>query len=151
MRQWSINRLCALIIGIIFLFLGIIGFVTPPENSTGVQAILGIFDSDTFHNIFYLLTGLLGIISAFTGYFRTFNKIFSILYILLGVLALIPALYVPAHDYGNDHALFLGLTHMNAGDHILHLVTGIIAAIIGFLVVGDPAHPVIKATAHKRN
>ena len=60
MRSWSINRVCALVLGIIFLILGLVGFVTPAENSTGVQAIFGIFDSDTIHNVFYVIVGLLG-------------------------------------------------------------------------------------------
>jgi uncharacterized membrane protein YuzA (DUF378 family) len=151
MRDWSVNRVCALVLGVIFLILGLVGFVTPPENSTGVQAIFGIFDSDTIHNIFYVLVGLLGIISAFTGYFRTFNKVFGVLFILLGLLGLIPALYFPAGSYGHDQGLFLGLTHLNAGDHILHLIAGVIAAVVGFLLVGPVTRPEAKATAHVRN
>lgn len=150
MSDWSINRVCALVLGIIFLILSLIGFVSPPENSTGVQAILGIFDSDTIHNILYLLTGLLGIAASFTGQFRLFNQVFGVVYILLGLLALIPALYFPAGSYYvHDHGLFLGLTHMNAGDHILHLVTGIIAAVVGFYLVGSVTHPEAKATARR--
>ena len=151
MRDWSVNRVCALVLGVIFLILGLVGFVTPQENSTGVQAIFGIFDSDTIHNIFYVLVGLLGIISSFTGYFRTFNKVFGVLFILLALLGLIPALYFPAGSYGHDHGLFLGLTHLNAGDHILHLITGVIAAVVGFLLVGPVTRPKAKATAHVRN
>ena len=151
MRDWSVNRVCALVLGVIFLILGLVGFVTPPENSTGVQAIFGIFDSDTIHNIFYVLVGLLGIISVFTGYFRTFNKAFGVLFILLALLGLIPALYFPAGSYGHDHGLFLGITHLNAGDHILHFITGVIAAVVGFLLVGPVTRPEAKATAHVRN
>ena len=150
MRTWSINRVCALVLGIIFLLLGLIGFVTPQENSTGVQAIFGIFDSDTIHNIFYVIVGLLGIISSFTGQFRTFNKIFGVVFILWALLGLLPALYFPAGSYGKDSGLFLGITHLNAGDHILHLITGVIAAIIGFFLVGSAAHPEPKASIRQR-
>ena len=150
MRTWSINRVCALILGIIFLLLGVIGFVTPTENNTGVQAIFTIFDSDTIHNVFYILVGLLGIISSFTGYFRTFNKVFGVVFIVLGLLGLISGLYFPAGSYGTDHGLFLGLTHMNAGDHILHLITGVIAAVVGFFLVGSVEHPAAKARVRQR-
>jgi hypothetical protein len=150
MRTWSINRVCALILGIIFLLLGVIGFVTPQENSTGVQAIFTIFDSDTIHNVFYVLVGLLGIISSFSGHFRTFNKVFGVVFIVLGLLGLISALYFPAGSYGTDHGLFLGLTHMNAGDHILHLITGVIAAVVGFFLVGSVEHPEAKARVRQR-
>jgi hypothetical protein len=30
--------------------------------------------------------------------------------------------------------LFLGITHVNAGDHILHLIAGVIAIVVGFFV-----------------
>jgi heme/copper-type cytochrome/quinol oxidase subunit 3 len=145
MRSWSINRVCALALGIIFLILGLIGFVTPAENSTGVQAIFGIFDSDTIHNVFYVIVGLLGIASSFTGQFRTFNKVFGVVFILLALLGVIPALYFPAGSYGQDSGLFLGITHMNAGDHILHLIAGLIAAVVGFFLVGSATHPERKA------
>lgn len=131
---WTANRILALVLGIIFTLLGIIGFFTAPENSTGVQAILGIFDSDLIHNIFYLISGLLGIAAAFTGYSRIYNRVFGIVYVLLGLLGLIPALYFPAGAYGTDNGLFLGLTHLNAGDHILHLIAGVIALAVGYFV-----------------
>ena len=151
MPNWSINRVCALVLGVIFLILGIIGFFTPTENNTGVRAILGIFDSDTIHSIFYVVTGLLGIVASYTGSFRIFNQTFGVVYILLGLLALIPALYFPAGSYYvHDHGYFLGLTHMNAGDHILHLITGVIAAVVGFLLVGTVTHPQAKASIRER-
>jgi hypothetical protein len=150
MRSWSINRVCALVLGIIFLILGLVGFITPPENSTGVQAIFGIFDSDTIHNVFYVIVGLLGIASTFTGQFHTFNKVFGVVFILLALLGLIPALYFPAGSYGQDSGLFLGITHLNAGDHILHLIAGLIAAVVGFFLVGSATHPERKASIRQR-
>jgi hypothetical protein len=131
---WTANRMLALALGIIFTVISIIGFFTPQENSTGVQAVFGIFDVDRNHNIFYLITGLLGIAAAFTGQARLFNRVFGILYLLLGLLGLIPALYFPAGTYGTDNGLFLGFTHINAGDHILHLITGVVAIVVGFFV-----------------
>lgn len=147
--NWSINRVVALVIGIIFLLLGILGFFTPTENSTGVRAILGLFDSDTVHNILYVVTGLLGIASAFTGWDRRFNQVFGVVYVLLALLGIIPQLYFPAGSYGDDKGLFLGLTHMNAGDHILHLITGLIAAGVGFFLKGSVRHPGPNARARQ--
>jgi Domain of unknown function (DUF4383) len=132
---WTANRLLALVLGIIFTILGIIGFFTAPENSTGVQAILGLFDSDLIHNVFYLLTGLLGLAAAFTGRSRVYNRAFGIVYIIiLGLLSLSPALYFPAGTYGTDAGLFLGVTHMNAGDIILHLIAGVLAIVVSYFV-----------------
>jgi len=132
--SWTANRIVALVLGIIFTLLGVIGFFTPAENSTGVQAIFGIFDADLLHNIIHLLTGLLGILAAYMDQPRGFNKSFGIFYILLGLLGLIPALYFPAGSYGTDHGLFLGLIHLNAGDHFLHIIAGLIAVVVGFFV-----------------
>lgn len=132
--SWTANRILALVLGIIFTILGIIGFFTAPENSTGVKAILGLFDSDLIHNVFYLLTGLLGLAAAFTGQSRAYNRAFGIVYIILGLLSLIPALYFPAGTYGTDSGLFLGLTHMNAGDIILHLIAGVLAILVSYFV-----------------
>ena len=132
--SWTANRILALVFGIIFAVLGIVGFFTKPENSTGVIAILGIFDSDLIHNIVYLLTGLLGIAAAFSGQARAYNRAFCIVYILWGLLSLIPALYFPAGKYGTDSGLFLGLTHMNAGDIILHLIAGVLAILVSYFV-----------------
>jgi uncharacterized membrane protein HdeD (DUF308 family) len=132
--EWTTNRIVALAIGVVLLLVGIIGFFLPAENSTGVQALFGIFDVDVVHNLVHLLSGLIGIAAAFTGWSRRFNQVFGIVYILIGLLGLIPALYFPAGAYNTDRGLFLGLMHINAGDHILHLVVGIVAAAVGFFV-----------------
>ena len=132
--QWSTNRIFALALGIVFTLIAIIGFLTPTENSSGVQAIFSIFDVDGVHNIVHLLFGLLGIAAAFTGYARRYNQAFGVIYVVLGLLGLIPALYFPAGSFGQDNGLFLGLMHINAGDHILHLITGLAAVYVGFFV-----------------
>ncbi len=132
--DWSANRILALIVGIILTLLGIIGFLTPVENGTGVIAVLGTFDADTFGNIFYLITGLIGIAAAFIGLSVIYNRVFGVVYTLLGLLGLIPALYSPV--YGNDDGRFLGLTHLSATDHILHIVLGLVAIAIGFYLIG---------------
>jgi hypothetical protein len=134
--KWTANRITALVIGIIFALIGIIGFFTPTENSTGVRAVFGIFDVDTLHSVINLVVGLLGIASAFTAQSRTFNQIFGIVFVVFGLLGLIPALYFPAGSYGTDNGLFLGLVHDNAGDHILHLITGVAALVVVYYAVG---------------
>ena len=131
---WTPNRTLALIIGVIFTILGVVGFLTPIENSTGVKAVLGIFDADTFGNVFYLITGLLGLAATFIGQSVTYNRIFGVVYTLIGLLGLIPALYSPV--YGNDNGRFLGLTHLSVADHILDIVLGLLALAIGFYLLG---------------
>lgn len=129
---WTPNRILALTLGIVFTLVAILGFLTPTENATGVRAVLGIFDVDTFHSIVHLLFGLLGIAAAFMGFSQRYNQAFGVIYIVLALLGLIPALYFPAGAYGHDGGLFLGLMHLSIGDHILHFVTGLAAAVVGF-------------------
>jgi uncharacterized membrane protein HdeD (DUF308 family) len=74
---WTPNRTVALIIGVVFTILGLVGFFTPLDNSTGVRAVLGIFDSDTFGNVISLITGLLGIAAAFAGLAVTYNRVLA--------------------------------------------------------------------------
>ncbi len=134
--DWSANRIVALTLGVVFTLIGIIGFFLPAENATGVQALLGIFDVDRVHNAVHLIFGILGIAAAFTGQSRTFNQAFGVIYIVLALLGLIPALYFPAGSFGHDGGLFLGLMHLSVADHILHFVTGLVAAAVGFGLVG---------------
>ena len=129
---WTPNRILALTLGIVFTLVAIVGFLTPLENSTGVRAELGIFDVDTVHSIVHLLFGLVGIAAAFMGFSRRYNQAFGVIYIVLALLGLIPALYFPAGSFGTDNGLFLGLMHLSIADHVLHLVTGLAAAAVGF-------------------
>jgi hypothetical protein len=118
---WTINRIVASVIGIVFLIIGILGLIL--DTTSG--SLLG-FDVDLVHNLVHLLTGILGLAAAFTGWSRRFNQIFGIIYLLVGIAGLIPALYF-------DQRL-LGLMHVNAADNVLHLVVGLLAAVVGFFV-----------------
>jgi len=119
--EWTTNRAIALIIGIIFLVIGILGLIF--DTTSG--SILG-FDVDLVLNFVHLLTGILGIAAAMTGWSRRFNQIFGIIYLIIGLAGLIPAFYI-------GDRLF-GLIHANTADHFLHLIVGVFAAAIGFFI-----------------
>jgi len=118
---WTPNRIVAFAIGIVFLIVGILGLIL--DTTSG--SLLG-FDVDLVHNLVHLLTGVLGLAAAFTGWPRRFNQIFGIVYLLVGIAGLIPALYF--------NQRLLGLMHVNAADNVLHLVVGLLAAVVGFFV-----------------
>lgn len=119
---WTTNRIVALVIGIVLTLVGILGFFVSSSMARG--SLLG-FDVDLVHNLIHLVTGLIALAAVFSGWSRRFNQIFGIIYIVLGLVGLIyPALYF--------NGLLLGLTHVNAADHVLHLVIGIVAAAVGF-------------------
>ncbi|WP_052888053.1 MULTISPECIES: DUF4383 domain-containing protein [Thermogemmatispora] len=127
MRQFDLARGFALVIGIVFLLVGILGFILNPTEG----ALLGIFAVNIEHNVIHLLVGILGIAAAFTGWSRLYAQALGIVYLLVGILGFIPGL---APD-----GMLLGLVHINLADNLLHLVVGAAAAIVGFLPLGRQA------------
>jgi len=134
---WTVNRMLALVLGIVFILIALIGFFTPVRNPTGVQGLFGILDVDFVHNLVHLITGLIAIMAALGGQARTFNQVFGIVYLSLGLLGLFPFLYFPPGTYGTDRGLFLGLLHLNTADHAFHLLVGLTAAAAGFFFAGS--------------
>jgi hypothetical protein len=129
----NINRSFALVLGIVFVLIGILGFV--PVFVPG-GALLGIFGVNALHNVVHLLFGVVGIAAALTGWPRIYNQVAGIVYFLIGILGFIPAL-VP-------HGLLLGLVDVNVADNILHLVIGAAAVYVGFAIQNSRR----AATAH---
>jgi len=119
----DINRTVALVFGIVFLVIGVLGFV--PALTPG-GALLGLFMVNGLHSIVHLLFGVLGVAAALTGMSRLYNRAGGVIYLLLGVLGLIPAL-VPG-------GMLLGLVMINPADNVLHLVIGAVLAYVGFAV-----------------
>ena len=118
---WTTNRVVALIAGIVFTIVGILGLIF--DTTSG--SLLG-FQVDLVHNLVHLVIGILGLVAAYTGWPRTYNQIFGIIYIVIGILGLFPGLY-----FDNR---FLGIMVINGADNGLHLVAGIILAAVGFFV-----------------
>ena len=126
--EWTPNRILALIVGVIFTLLGIVGFFVSSSMTPG--RLLG-FDVDLVHNLVHLITGLIGLAAAFTGWSRLFNQVFGIVYLLLGIAGLFyPGLYFSGR--------LLGIMHVNAADHWLHIIAGVIAIAVGFFVQEYP-------------
>jgi hypothetical protein len=124
---WTPNRILALVIGIVFTLVGILGFFS---TSTMQPSYIFGFGVDVVHNIVHLVIGLLGIAAAFTGWSRLYNQIFGIIYLLLGIAGLIPALYF----LSMGSTRLLGLTFVNGADNVLHIVVGLVQIGVGFFV-----------------
>ena len=111
----------ALLIGIVFLAVGILGFVGNPlvgENA--------IFHTDTLHNYVHIGSGVLFLIAAMAGQSaaRTFLILFGLVYLALGVIGLM--------TIGSaDMVKVLGILHVNANDNYLHLGLGVIILLLG--------------------
>ncbi|HHP7231171.1 MAG TPA: DUF4383 domain-containing protein [Xenococcaceae cyanobacterium] len=103
------QRKCALALGIVFLVLGIAGFIpslvslpSPDFDSSvpltvdsfyakGFGLLFGLFPTNLMHNLVHLTVGLLGIAAASTpGGARLYNRSFAISYLLIAVMGLFP-------------------------------------------------------------
>lgn len=124
----NIQRTVALVFGIVFLLVGLLGFV--PALTPG-GSLLGIFMVNGLHNIVHLLFGVLGIAAAFTGYSRVYNKVGGAIYLVLAVIGFIALLGVSALA---PNGMLLGLVMINMADNFLHLVLGLVLAYVGFAV-----------------
>lgn len=103
------ERYCALIVGILFLILGIAGFIPGlvslpgtdaayvPANaahdaySAGFGYVFGLFPTNFLHNLVHCAVGVWGIAS-YQSYSnaRLFNRAFAVSYVLLAIMGLLP-------------------------------------------------------------
>ena len=135
------QRNCALALGVIFLLLGIAGFVPgfvslPPEGfdaggvslnadsfyAKGFGYLFGAFPTNLMHNIVHLLVGILGIAAASTGNAKLYNRGFAISYVLIAVMGLIPLAQTT-----------FGLMPIFGNNVWLNALSAVIAGYYGFL------------------
>ena len=127
-------RTMALIFGLVFLAVGVAGFIPalvhqpmmPPADLTmdhGAGTLLGLFPVNTLHNIVHLLFGLIGLVaSRSVGGSRGYFQFIFVAYALLAILGLIPA----------TQTLF-GLVPLHGNDVWLHAGLAIVGLYLGFI------------------
>lgn len=128
------TRYLALSLGIVFLLIGIMGFVPAlrslPSNApditvdAGYGYLLGLFPINVLHNIVHLTVGALGIFAYFSGVngSRLFAQGLTIFYGALAVMGLIPA----------TNTTF-DLIPIFSNDVWLHAGTALISGYFGFV------------------
>ena len=134
------QRNCALALGVIFLLLGIAGFIpgftsVPGETfnsgipldadsiyAKGFNLVLGVFPSNFVHNLLHVAVGVLGIVAASTGNAKLYNQGFAISYALIFAMGLIPVAKT-----------FFGIMPVFGNNIWLNGLTGTIAGYYGFL------------------
>ncbi|WP_019588323.1 DUF4383 domain-containing protein [Deinococcus apachensis] len=131
-------RTFARVAGIIYLLVGILGFVpallsapTGPHVAVGAfhGNLLGLFPVNLMHNIVHLAIGAWGLASAGSfGAAVSFSRGLAILYAILAIMGLIPGL----------NTLF-GLAPLHGNDIWLHAGTALIAAYFGWGAARDTA------------
>lgn len=131
-------RYFALAFGIVFLLVGIAGFVpaflTPldpshplPAVDSGAGQLFGLFPVNLLHNIVHIAFGIWGLVAyrtlgASVGYARAV----AIIYAVLGVMGLIPGL-----------STTFGLVPLYGHDVWLHFLLAGVAAYFGFVAPRD--------------
>jgi len=132
------TRRVALVVGIIYLVIGIAGFIPGlvqgqdyPDLAidTGAGTLLGLFPVNVVHHLVHLLVGVLGI-AAYRAFdsARLYARGLAIVYAVLAVMGLISA--------ANLHTMF-GLAPLFSHDVWLHAGTAAIAAYFGWGPVDD--------------
>ncbi|GAA3796409.1 DUF4383 domain-containing protein [Sphaerisporangium flaviroseum] len=123
-------QMAALIMGIVFLVVGILGFIPGVTTNYGSMAfaghnsnahLLGLFQVSVLHNIVHLLFGLAGLALArsWNGA-RNFLIWGGVIYLLLWIYGLVvghdsPANFVPLNNADNWLHLLLGIVMVGLG------------------------------------
>lgn len=123
----------ALIIGIIYLAIGILGFVPafrtiPPSHAPHLAMessygyLFGLFPINVFHNVVHIVIGIWGLL-AYRSFprARSYAKSLAVIYGVLAIMGLIPGLNI----LGGYLPLF-------GHDVWLHALTAAVAAYFGF-------------------
>ena len=125
------TRTFALLFGIVFLAVGILGFGVVPQvlegkAGSGLEVeghLFGLFHVNGIHNIVHLLFGLWGLVASRSlagavGYFR----VVAIVYALLAIIGLIP-----------QTADGFGRVPLGGNDVWLHAALAVVAAYFGWM------------------
>jgi hypothetical protein len=111
-------RTFALVVGVVFLLLGILGFFMNP--------LLGIFAVNWAHNLIHLLVGVLGIAAwYYADYARLYCQVLGVFFLVIGIVGFVPG--VTTAD-----GMMLGLVQVDYAGNVLHLAVGAVAALFGF-------------------
>ena len=125
------TKTASLVIGIIFLVVGILGYTDNPIIGDSHDAV---FHADGAHNMVHIISGVLFLLFALAAPSRAglFLKIFGLVYLLLGVWG--------AAVIGSEgQTTLLGFLHVNGADNFLHIALGVVIFLAGLL---KPAHAV---------
>lgn len=139
------TKTAALLFGIVFALVGVLGFVPAPppvdappltvEHGHGMA--LGLFPVNTLHNIVHLLFGILGVAAWAGGWGRGYFQLVAVSYLVLTVFGMIPG----------TNTTF-GLVPLWGNDIWLHALIAAASAYFGF-VKGNVDMPTHAPTPHR--
>jgi uncharacterized membrane protein HdeD (DUF308 family) len=115
----------AKILGVVFILIGLIGFVSPGFAGTHLN---------TTHNLVHLISGAVALYFGFAASIsaaRTFDIVFGIVYGLLGVCGFLLGT-------GSERMLAIDdLLMLGTMDHVIHILLGVVFLIGGFMTRAD--------------
>src|SRR2546423_2370509 len=116
----------AVLFGIVFLVVGILGFVPAVTKD---QMLLGIFHVNAAHNAVHLLSGVVALICGMTGVgaSRLYFRIFGLVYAAVAVMGFL----------NPGDTMLLGLISNNTADTWLHVAIAAVSLLAGLM----PARP----------
>jgi hypothetical protein len=145
MRDRSPVQSAALLVGLVFLLVGVLGFIPGVTTNydelkfaghDSVAQLLGIFDVSILHNVIHLVLGLAGLALART--------MVGARQYLIGGGVIYLAIFVYGLIWGADEG-GANFVPMNWADNILHLALGL--GMVGLGVVLGKEEPVRRETA----
>ena len=112
----------AVLFGIVFLVVGILGFVPAVTKD---QMLLGIFHVNAAHNCVHLLSGVVALICGMMGVgaARMYFKLFGLVYAAVAVLGFL----------NPGDTMLLGLISNNMADTWLHVAIAAVSLLLGFM------------------
>jgi hypothetical protein len=114
-------KTAAVLFGVVFLLIGILGFVPAVTKD---QMLLGIFHVNAAHNCVHLLSGVVALFAGMTsaGASRWYFRIFGLVYGLVAVMG-----------FFVGDGMLLGLISNNTADTWLHVGIAAVSLILGFM------------------
>ena len=118
------TKLAATILGIVFIAVGILGFIPNPLVSG-----TGLFAVNTVHNLVHLVTGVGLLAGVYTSFGSAMAlKVFGVIYGLVAILGL-----------AMGPGMLLGIIHINAADNWLHVLLSAVILAAGFALPDEAA------------
>ena len=118
-------KTAAILIGVIFIAVGLLGFIDNPIVGDSGKAI---FHAGSTHNIVHIASGVLFLLIALAapGSLGGFLKLFGILYLAIGI-------YGVTQMGSDDMKSLFGFLMVNKNDNYLHIALGVVIFVAGFL------------------
>lgn len=116
-------KTAALLFGVAFIAIGLLGFVDNPIVGDSGKAI---FHADTLHNWVHIISGILFVLVALAAPSSTSMVliVFGIVYTIIGIVG-----FVSMGSEGMGKVL--GFLHVNGADNYLHVILGLVIFISG--------------------